>query len=366
MRLAFKAALLVLSLQVLSGCAFINSFNSDLDKQVDIWMAQHEYARVLDTLKYVRPSNPKYKLLQRKRQQAIAEARRYEKAQIAKSLTLIEKGQWHQADLVLSDAREKLPDSRALRKTYEEFTIQRDQYLKNLYTQFDINKAEWLVKNKPVELKLMRTLPDDNQTRQAMADFNQQTREVFPQLIKCGEQAEKAGDLQLARQCYQLADKLQPDPGLKKILVRVQLNLEQQLLPIPQPGQQTPKLSLLGRTLLQKSKKALDAGNLKLALNHYEKIPDDDKQLPVIRNYRKKMDRRIHENVSQGIELGRKLYSQGQVEQALAVWNKLRDIDPDNENLLSHIDRAERVLEKIKQLRKEQQPQTAPKHTLTK
>jgi len=71
------------------------------------------------------------------------------------------------------------------------------------------------------------------------------------------------------------------------------------------------------------------------------------------------MHRRIRENVNQGIELGRKLYSQGQVEQALAVWNKLRDLDPDNENLLSHIDRAERVLEKVKKLREEQKPAAA-------
>ncbi|MEJ2399309.1 MAG: hypothetical protein P8Z67_14050, partial [Gammaproteobacteria bacterium] len=149
MRPAFKVVVLGLPLLLLSGCAFINSFSSDLDKQVDSWMAQHEYAKVIDTLKYIRPSNPQYRLLRRKRQQAIVEAKRYQQVQINKSLNQIEKGQWHQADLTLRNAKEKLPDSPALDKTYREFVAQRNNYLKSLHIQLDINRAEWLVKNKP-------------------------------------------------------------------------------------------------------------------------------------------------------------------------------------------------------------------------
>lgn len=359
MKRVIKAAQLVLPLLLLSGCAFINSFNSDLDKQVDTWMAQHEYAKILDTLKYIRPSNPKYKLLQKKRHQAIVAAKRYERTQISESLNLIEKGQWHKAELTLQNAMDKLPDNQALHKAYQEFIAQRQQYLNSLYTQLTINKAQWLVKNKPVEQQLQRTLPDDYPTRRTTQTYKHDSRQVRQKLLECGAQAEKKGELELARHCYQLADKLQPDHELKQKLARIRAQLEQ---PSQTSTRQTPTLSILGQNLLQKSKKALQAGNLKLALRHYEKIPDDDKQLPEVRSYDTAMQQRIHENVKQGIELGRKLYSQGQVEQALAVWNKLRELDPDNENLLSHIDRAERVLDKIKQLRKEQQTQPAPKN----
>jgi tetratricopeptide (TPR) repeat protein len=355
-----RAVFASLLLLILSGCAFLNSFNNDLDKQVDIWMAQHEYSKVLDTLQYIRPSNPKYQLLQRKRQQAIEESKRYQQAQIANTLNLIEKGQWHEAELTLNDAIEKLPDSQPLHKTYQEFIKQRAQYLKSLYNQLYINKAEWLVKDKPVQQQLSHTLPDDRKTQQALEDFRKDIQHVYQQLLVCGSAAAQVDDLELAEQCYQLANKLQPSPAIKNTLVDIQEKLDRKLVPSPQPKQQTPAISQLGRNLLEKSKKAVQAGNLKLALSLYNKIPSADKSLGEIKTYNDEMTRRIRENVNQGIELGRKLYSQGQVEQALAIWNKLRDLDPDNENLLSHIDRAEHVLEKIKQLRKEQKSETAP------
>lgn len=353
----FRWTLAVFLMLFLSSCAFLNSFNSDLNKQVDTWMAQHEYSKILDTLQYIRPSNPNYKLLQKKRQLAIAASKRYEQAQITDALNLIEKGQWHEAELTLNTAIEKLPDSRPLHKTYQEFIKQRASYLKSLYTQLFINKAEWLVKDKPVQQQLDRTLPDDRKTREAMADYRNQTRYVYQQLLACGTDAAKMNDLVLAEQCYRLADKLQPSSSIKDTLAEIQQKLAQTQKPIQEPKPASPAISQLGRNLLEKSKKALTAGQLKLAITQYNKIPGSDKNLEIVRSYGTEMTRRIRENVNQGIELGRKLYSQGQVEQALAVWNKLRDLDPDNENLLSHIDRAERVLEKIRKLRKEQKPE---------
>lgn len=354
MKRLFRLIQLLVPLLLLPGCAFINSFSGDLDKQVDTWMAQHEYAKVIDTLKYVRPSNPRYRLLQRKRKQAIADARDYEKSQIKLSLNQIEKGQWHQANLTLTDALEKLPPSPQLEKTYQEFIAQRKQYLRSLYTQLAINKAEWLSKNRQIEQQLIQTEPDSGKTQQRLSEFQDQTREVYPKLLRCGKLGESLGDFALAQQCYELANNLIPSAPLKQKLAKIRAVLDKQIKPDEQPRNPAPKLSLLGRSLLDKSRKALQAGNLKLALDHYEKIPDDDKQLAVVRQYSEEMEHRIHENVRQGIALGRKLYSQGQVEQALAVWNKLRELEPDNEDLLSHIDRAERVMQKIRQLREEQ------------
>jgi hypothetical protein len=354
---AVSISLLVL---LLPGCAFIHSFDSDLDKQVDVWMAQHDYNKVLNTLKYIRPSNPQYQSLQKKRQQAIVESKRYEQQQIAKSLTLVEKGQWHEAEQTLDNALDKLPDSPALQKTQQEFIKQRTRYLKGLYCQLDINHAEWLVKDKPLRKELNLAIPNDASETRALADYNQDAQRVYQHLLECADEASKSNELELAEQSYQLADKLQPSTMIKNSLAEIQKRLSPKHPPLTLQKQATPSISQLGRNLLEKSKQALDAGNLKLAISYYDKIPGSDKSQAAVTAYNDEMNHRVRDNVNQGIELGRKLYSQGQVEQALAVWNKLREIDPDNENLLSHIDRAERVLEKIKQLRSEQKPETQP------
>lgn len=355
-----KCALALLSVFFLSSCAFFNSFNSDLDKQVDVWMAEHEYSKILDTLKYIRPSNPNYQLLQKKRQQAIEESRRYEQAKITKSLNLVEKGQWHEAELTLKSAMEKLPDSKPLRKTYQEFLKQRTVYLKSLYTRLSINKAEWLVKDRSVQQQLKLTLPEDRTTRDAMEEYREQSLHVYQQLLSCGNDATNSDNLVLAEQCYRLAYKLQPSADIGDTLADIRQKMSRTQPASTQQKQPPPSMSQLGRNLLEKSKKALEAGQLKLAINQYARIPGSDKNLEEVKMYGVEMNLRIRENVNQGVELGRKLYSQGQVEQALAVWNKLRDLDPDNEYLLSHIDRAERVLEKLKKLRKEQKTETPP------
>jgi len=350
-RLIF-ACLAVLAALSLSGCAFLNSLDRNLERQVDVWMKQHEYARVIDTLRYIGPSNPNYKSLQRKRQLALAESKKYEQTEIARAMTLMEKGEWYEADITLQDAMDKLPPSMALDKTYRDFSAARDQHLKDLYCALYRNKADWLIMNRPVQEQLKKTQPDASKTQRIFSQYDNDTTQVYAELLDCGKDAAGRNDLQLALHSYKLASKLRTDKALNTTLARLQQVIDRKRA-VTQSGQ-AQALSQLGQNLLDKSKQALAAGDLKLAIRHYEKIPDADKQLPPVVAYDADMNRRIHENVRQGIELGRKLYSQGQVEQALAVWKKLRDIDPDNENLLKHIERAERVLDKIKQLRKEQ------------
>jgi len=354
----FRKTLTLVSLLSLSGCAFLNAFNSDLDKQIDTWMAQHEYARIIDTVQYVRPSNPKYALLQKKRQQAIVEAKRYEQAQISKSLNLVEKGQWQEAELTLNDALDKLPQSAPLQKTYQEFLKQRASYLGSLNTQLTINKAEWLIKDRPVQQQISRALPVNGKNRNVMEQYRRESQDVFQQLVSCGNHAELSKDFALAEKCYLLADRLKPDTDIKDKLANIQKRLMTIRMHEQAQKQTAPAISQLGLNLLGKSKKALQGGHLKQAIDYYDKIPDNDRNLDMVAQYGSEMHHRIRDNVNQGIELGRKLYSQGQVEQALAVWNKLRDLDPENENLLSHIDRAERVLEKVKKLREEQSQET--------
>lgn len=353
-----RAILVFALLLILPACAFINSFDSNLDKQVDVWMAKNQYAKVIDTLKYVRPSNPNYQLLQKKRQQAIEEAHQYEQSQISKALNQMASEQWHGAEITLNDAMDNLPDSQPLHKTYQEFIRQRAQFLDNLYCQLDLNKAKTLVNDKPIQEKLEHAIPDDRKNQQALENYREDSQQVTQRLLVCADNAGNIGDLKSTEHYYRLAYALQPNATIKAKLLEVQEKLSPKHPPAPSTKPATPALSELGRSLLEKSKHALNTGNLKQAINDYNRIPAEDKNLQVVKAYERDMNHRIRENINQGIELGRKLYSQGQVEQALAIWNKLLELDPDNENLLSHIERAERVLDKINQLRKEQTPKT--------
>ena len=68
---------------------------------------------------------------------------------------------------------------------------------------------------------------------------------------------------------------------------------------------------------------------------------------------RKELDKRYRQGIDQKIAAGRKLYSNGKIQEALDVWNSLLEINPDNQKLQGHIDRAERVLKKLQRLSNE-------------
>jgi hypothetical protein len=58
----------------------------------------------------------------------------------------------------------------------------------------------------------------------------------------------------------------------------------------------------------------------------------------------------FRKGINQGIAGGRRQYSQGHIEQALQIWTALSNIDPGNQKLAEHIERAEHVLQKLQRL----------------
>jgi hypothetical protein len=58
--------------------------------------------------------------------------------------------------------------------------------------------------------------------------------------------------------------------------------------------------------------------------------------------------------IKQEIETGRKVYSEGHVPEALAIWEGLYEINPDNKDLETLILRAQRVLDKLRDLNKDE------------
>lgn len=346
MKTALKCAVTVITLLALPGCAFFYSLDKDLDQQVDKWLEQREYTQALDALDLVRPNHPKYKLLQKKKQQVIKEAEQYEKTSLKKVNELVARQEWDPAEKILNESMEKLPDSESIQQAYAEFIRLRANHLKSLYYKLYINKAEWLVKNKDINQELERALPKNRESLNAIREHKNEIQHVYQQLLVCGIEAMNINDLDLAEQCYLLAYELKPSDEIKSTLT----NVQQQLSRLEK--HKTTVLSKRARHYLEESKTAMQAGKLKQALELYNEIPATEKRHGLVKSYKQELDKRISNNVNDGIEVGRKLYSQGQVEQALAIWNELLALAPDNEYLISHIERAKRVQDKLLKLRK--------------
>ncbi len=347
-------SLVMLNVLLLPGCALMHSFDKDLDKQIDQWVKQHEYTKALDTISYVSKSHPQYNKLQKRKVKIEKTAQKFEKIKLREINAHIEAKDWHTAEKSLNYSLGKLPDSEQLQKAHREFIQKRAQHLKSLYYQLYINKAEWLVKNKDVQKELSETMPDERAAKKALQQHKQESEQVYQQLVVCGIEGMNIGDLELAEQCFLLADELKPSKALRSSISDIQKELSKV------EKRETLVLSKKARGLLTKAKSSMQAGDLKQASKLYRKIPMTDKKHALVRAFKQELNSRIKDNVNTRVEMGRKLYSQGEIKQALAVWNDVRELDPNNEYLLSHIERAQKVIDKVEELKSQKTTVSPP------
>jgi tetratricopeptide (TPR) repeat protein len=338
----------------------MHSFDRDLDSKIQQWMREQEYSKALDALSHVRPNHKQYQQLIKRKSEVQRAADRFEKVKLREVYAHIEAEDWQAAESTLNYSMAKLPDSKKLQVAYDDFIKKRAHYLKGLYYQLSINKAEWLVKNKSVQKELSRTLSDDREAKKVEKQQQKEIAEVHKQLNICGIEALNIGDLELAEQCYLLANELKPDKQTEKTILDIQRKLAKQ-------QKRKPLLiSKRGQKLLETAKSSLKQGDLKDALTAYKKIPNKDKKHALVVAFKQELNSRIKASVKQGIKLGRKLYSQGQIEQAVAVWNDVLELDPKNEYLKSHIERAERVIVNLDKLKKQESTIAPPEEPAKK
>ncbi len=341
----FIVALVLLNLLLLPGCALIHSFDKDLNSQIDQWVKQHDYSKALDTISYVLKSHPQYRKLQKRKLKIEKAALNFEKIKLREINAHIEAKDWQTAEKSLNYSLARLPDSKALQIAHREFIKKRAQYLKSLYYQLYINKAEWLVKNKDVQKELSATMPDEKAGKKALQQHKQDIEQVYQQLVVCGIEGMNIGDLELAEQCFLLAEELKPSEALRSSISDIQREL------FKLEKRETLVLSKKGKDLLVSAKVTMQSGDLKKSQKIYRKIPVEDKKYALVRAFKQELNSRIKDNVTTRIEMGRKLYSQGEIKQALAIWTDIRELDPNNEYLMSHIERAQKVIDKLEELK---------------
>lgn len=330
-----------------SGCALLYSFDDNLNEKIDNWLKDEEYGKASDALTYIRESHPQYAQLQNKKAIVEKRAKLYEQQQLAAIQSHMQKHEWQQAHEVVSTALKKLPDSEPLRDARQDFLQKRALYLNKLHIHQSIYKAEWLIKNKQVQEELIAATPEDTTARRNYRRYTRQVEDSYLEMVECGEECTESGELELAERCFSLANNLQPGQALQSRLNALQDKLA------GQKENRKDELTRQGQNILSEAKKQMQAGDLKKAIAEFSKLSIKDKNHSQSKSFKKELDTRVHEHVKQNIELGRKLYSQGEIKQALAIWNDIRELDPDNEYLISHIERAQRVLDKVNKLQEE-------------
>ncbi len=346
---------LAIGLQLL-GCANIHAVRPDVGKQIEQWVQEDEYGKALETIDAVKPKHPDYALLQRQRPQIERAARDYEMAVLREGRRLMQAEQWQPALDIYDEGLKKMPQSNGIREAHEAFLDERAAYLDQLNTKLLISKGQQLIRDRPVHEEIAKVTPKSYFARRNLERQQEETVRTAAELYVCGAQALDAGDTYLAHRCLKLAHALAPTKESETLLAKAK-----RLQSSAEGKKQRAKKRKLDRNRARKTdelltayKKAYAAQDLLLARDLLEDAAALQPDHAEIQRLGPQLDAAIYKEVKAGIEEGRKQYTMGHIQEALAIWTPLLRLDPDNKQLNEHIDRAQRVLDNLREIEQRQ------------
>lgn len=328
----------------LGGCAYLSSYSSNLPEKIDSLIEQQQYGRALDILEYVKPGDKDYAELMRKKQQLKQLTSKLVATTVRTGQNYISQSEWYKAQIVYEQALEKYPQSKKLQAAQKRFLQLREKYLQKLELSLLLNKANWLIGNAPAYKKIKHALPNDYERYPALRNYNQEVVETGDKLMSSLQQALADKDYQLARTCLRLAESI----GSPKIDQQQLVSARKKLARVDR--KRISQLNNQTRALIAELKQGYSHDNLRRARQQLDTLTKQKNANSETIQLQAELRTLFRKGINQGIAGGRRQYSQGHIEQALQIWTALSNIDPGNQKLAEHIERAEHVLQKLQRL----------------
>ncbi|VAX09763.1 hypothetical protein MNBD_GAMMA25-1259 [hydrothermal vent metagenome] len=345
--IALKKLILLISFSLLAACSFLQSFHSQSPEYIEILIKEKQYGKAQNILQHSRQDHPDYPALmaQKKRLQKLS--RQLETETLSQIEVFLNKNKWHQALQQLNHAREILPQSQTLKTTEQKFMLARQKRINELNMKVDIHKGIWLRDAEPLLDDLVKTQPDNYERRQQQQQFQQEKSRTLKNLARCADEAMNEELFELGRRCIMLVKQIDNTHKYTVSLEPAKAKLQAH---DHAWHQQQNKIST---ELLKELKQGYSHDNLLRASLHLQKLSRYKQTTEEIKSI-SLLQQELNKGIAQSMDAGRQLYSEGKVSQALSIWISLRKITADNEALEAHINRAQRVLEKLERLGKSQ------------
>lgn len=337
----------------LSGCStYIASKQDNLTTQIDIWAADNEYGKAFKTLSYIKPSHPQYQELLKRKKTLQSEAKEYELKTINQILSLIKKKQWAQALDLFDQVQEKYPQSQGFNKTKQHVINKQKKQVAIFDQEIMLERVKWMIQARPIYQTRFDTDPRNEAFKTHLEGLNSESVVLAQKLTKLAQQAIDKGHFKTARTRIEQAMALEPDQERSKILASLKNKETKTFNKKKQAQKRTHKKQQ--NTLLQDIEKSFKSGNLIKTRKLISKLDKRERSNPELKQLEQELDRTINYTIQSYFSDANKLYTDGQFEQAIDLWEEVLKYDPENEIAKENIQRAEKVIDKLTTLREKQ------------
>jgi hypothetical protein len=355
-----KILLAALLLTLLTACAGMDQLRVLQDSPADIeqLLEQNEYARIRQlTGRYPEIDTPDLQELVKAREAAyveavVADARRQE----------------FENDLLgavqnLSVALQRVPHSDELRNLRQTLERERVQQLKLNERERLITRANYMLDQQALYQQQVNLAQPSIVQRWEYSRNEKEAIVLSGQLLEHGEYALLQNDLSSAETCLQLSLRLNHSTAAQETLSKLQsLRASHQQVELVKASiKQAKKKKIKQRSqqqqtevLLEEAQQALEQNNLQVARTAVAQIPAASSTNSEVMATRETLREAINREVAGLVAKGDSLYRADNVHEALQNWQEALALDPGNRTLQERIDRANKVLARLEELKRQQ------------
>lgn len=365
-----------LLLPVMAACTSMDTIRLGQDKPEDIdrLLEQHEYARARQlTGKHASLDSPEVQIRITRKELA------YEQRITAEAQRLESENDLLGAVQLLSAALQKVPHSKSLRELRNTLEPERSRQLRANEREQLIARAKYVLNQQQLYREQANLESPSLAQRWENTHNRKEAKLLSEQLLKHGQQALDRDDMDMTKTCLQLSQALHQTLEVDALLSDIHATEEaQKQVTIEVTKLARKKASVRKensrkkeqqdekqktRVLLAETRQALAKDDLQVARATFVQIPSSaitDREVLAMQG---NLDRAVDVRVRKLMATGDTLYRRDNVLLAVRTWTKALSLDPDNTELRERVERANKVLARLEELKRQQHRQ-APALTL--
>ena len=359
--------LLVLLLPVITGCSGMDTIRLGQDKpeDLDVLLQQHEYARARQlTSRYASLDTPAVQTRISNDESA------YEQQVHAEAIAMESGNDLLGAVQLLSSALQKVPHSKSLRELRNSIEPERVKQLQTNEQEQLIARGRYLLDQQKLYREQANLESPTLGQRWEHKRNLKEARSLAETLLTEGQQALDKNQTALAKTCLQLSQQLNKTPDADALLAYIQTTEDAHKQVALQETKRAKKKASIKKAknrkqeklddrkktaiLLVEAQQALDKNDLQAARAAVMQIPASaltDSEVLAIRN---DLDRAVDVRVKKLMATGDAQYRADNVLQAVRTWTEALSLAPDNRYLRDRVERANKVLARLEELKREQ------------
>ncbi len=263
------------------------------------------------------------------------------------------KGRYGQAIEVLEDAIERDGKADSYTETLRKIRLQQTIVEQELLDQLLISQTSALKNQVPILVQLIRSNPDQQKYDRQLEETRQQLQELRQSLSECGWRHFKKNNA-LAKDCLTLAlslEQSEQDERLMDYLVEEhQDNLKK--TQTVERAKREMAWKHRNKQRMEEAQHLSETGQLTEARRVLKMVLKEDPRNDTAKKLLRDVETRLHSYIENLLNAGDRLYREGEIEGAKATWRAALSLDPQDSRAREKIERAQRVLDNLENLRK--------------